>query len=713
MPKIRDGGVSYTALDSRYLLTFQQSITNVANVVNLVGDVAAPGATHYYGTNALGVKGFWPVAILAEVDPFFTAWLAGPPNVSIFTNDAGYITAWGPETDPAWAAWLAGPPNVSVFTNDAGYIACGGVPACETDPAWAAWLAGPPNVSIFTNDAGYIACGGVPACETDPAWAAWLAGPPNISIFTNDVPYLTADPYWQRAGTVISPLVAGDDITTTGTLTASTLVMAGGSITDTTGAISFNNENLTTTGTLGAGVSTFAGNNGNAAFTLLNLNNNFTPLTGQTAQTSDLVFNLTQSINSVVSLHEAAKISAYKVSDWFHASTEADTDSGLKFWTTNSGTPTLQLTIDEAGLATFAGNITTTGTGTFGTATIFGDPSLNNLIVGYGASAAGYSSIALGTNATASDDQSFALGYNAFAGYSSIALGPSSSANGDYSIALGYAAYAPNDNEISFSNQDSTYGTSNGIGGYTQLDIYNGVANFQKNSITTTGTIYNKADNSKHYFGAGDDASIYYDGTDLAIDTSLVAASDLNLTCGANKTLELQNVVWNDINFSLVTAKVPAAHYPTWTTFLANLNSYTFAIDDYADIATAEILHDWKEGTDLGIHLHIVTNGLNNATARKAKYIVYYSWGDMNEVMSAQASLTAELTIAANLADKTYLFLDMGDITGTNYKIGSLLKMRVMRIAGTGTEPANDPFVEQVGIHYQIDTIGSRQELIK
>ena len=121
--------------------------------------------------------------------------------------------------------------------------------------------------------------------------------------------------------------------------------------------VSGRTDNYTTTGTLGAGVSTFAGNNANAAFTLLNLNNNVTPTTGQVAQTSDLVFNLTQSINSVVSLHEAAKISAYKVSDWFHASAETDTDSGLKFWTTNSGTETLQLTIDEAGLTTFVGNI--------------------------------------------------------------------------------------------------------------------------------------------------------------------------------------------------------------------------------------------------------------------------------------------------------------------------------------------------------------------
>ena len=193
----------------------------------------------------------------------------------------------------------------------------------------------------------------------------------------------------------------------------------------------------------------------------------------------------------------------------------------------------------------------------------------------------------------------------------------------------------------------------------------------------------------------------------------LHSTKDTRITCGADYTLLLNPVVWNDINMSMVTAKVPAANFPTWTAFTANLNSYTFAIDDYVDMSTAEILHDYKEGTNLGMHIHLVTNGLNDATARKVKYIIYYSWGDMDEAMSAEASLTAEQDIIANLPDKTHLLLDMGDIAGGTYKINSLLKFRVKRVAGTGTEPANDPFVEQIGIHYQIDTVGSRTEFIK
>jgi len=191
------------------------------------------------------------------------------------------------------------------------------------------------------------------------------------------------------------------------------------------------------------------------------------------------------------------------------------------------------------------------------------------------------------------------------------------------------------------------------------------------------------------------------------------SASEQSVVVSSTGMTTFGTVTWNDIYVPLAGAKIPQANTPTWATFSTNLKSYTFALDDYADLATAEILHGWSEGTDIGIHVHLVTNGLNDATERKVKYTVYYSWGDMDEAMSAEGSVTEEATITAALADKTHLFLDLGDITGTNYKIGSLLKLRVKRVAGTGTEPANDPFVEMIGIHYQCNSVGSETELIK
>lgn len=61
--------------------------------------VASPAFTITYADIA-----FWNLWWWGE--PLFTAWLAAPPNISTFTNDAGYITSWWPETDPVFSAWL-------------------------------------------------------------------------------------------------------------------------------------------------------------------------------------------------------------------------------------------------------------------------------------------------------------------------------------------------------------------------------------------------------------------------------------------------------------------------------------------------------------------------------------------------------------------------------------------------------------------------------
>ena len=88
-------------------------------------------------------------------------------------------------------------------------------------------------------------------------------------------------------------------------------------------------------------------------------------------------------------------------------------------------------------------------------------------------------------------------------------------------------------------------------------------------------------DNGKIYLGAGDDVSLYYDGTDFYIKTDEVAASDLKVDCGTNKTIELVETVWEDLQFSVSGAKVPAANAPTWEALTANHKAYSFDVNDY------------------------------------------------------------------------------------------------------------------------------------
>lgn len=199
--------------------------------------------------------------------------------------------------------------------------------------------------------------------------------------------------------------------------------------------------------------------------------------------------------------------------------------------------------------------------------------------------------------------------------------------------------------------------------------------------------------------------------------------NDLPLTIGTttnNTTIEEDGTitfngdatVYNDIYIGLTGAKVPAANTPTWATFTTNTSAYTFDVNDYIDINPSEMLHNWKEGSDIELHLHWATNG-TDANERAVKWQIYFSWGDMNEAFSAEQTASVETIIAATDADLTHKYSSFGSFSGTGFKIGSIGTLRLKRITSTGTAPSNDPFGLMVGVHYEIDTIGSRSQLTK
>lgn len=220
-------------------------------------------------------------------------------------------------------------------------------------------------------------------------------------------------------------------------------------------------------------------------------------------------------------------------------------------------------------------------------------------------------------------------------------------------------------------------------------------------------------DDGKIYLGTGDDASLYYDGTNFNIKTDEVAASDLDLTCGANKTLELQNVVYDDWYFEIA-PKTTGAGKPTLASFSGNINQWTMAVNDIAELRPVEMAHKWKEATEIELHVHWATNGLD-ATDRGVKWEIDYTWSNgLGEAaptaFAAATTLSTETLIPASTPDKTYMYTSVLSFTPTAGVIGAGLLMSLKRIASvTNPTPANSPWVIMVGVHYQINTIGSRQ----
>lgn len=145
-------------------ITTSGTITTSINTNKLVGrstsgvgemEEITLGTNLYFSGTTLNVT--IPNGVIAAIDDTPTIKLSNTSgtltadfvsmNISQFDNDISYLIT---ETDPAFLAWLNSSPgpNISVFTNDAGYLTSA---SSETDPVFSTWLSSSP-IPISVNE---------------------------------------------------------------------------------------------------------------------------------------------------------------------------------------------------------------------------------------------------------------------------------------------------------------------------------------------------------------------------------------------------------------------------------------------------------------------------------------------------------------------------------------------------------------------------------
>jgi len=233
--------------------------------------------------------------------------------------------------------------------------------------------------------------------------------------------------------------------------------------------------------------------------------------------------------------------------------------------------------------------------------------------------------------------------------------------------------------------------------------------------LEVTGNFQLTTDGNLIKLGTGEDMTIQYTGTVGRIDTSIVVPSDLQIDCGADKTLVLDVPVYQDINMAGYLLAKPAASAPEVDTFRSTggtdttIETYAFAEDERVH-GGFELQHNYKEGTDLIFHVHwqgiAAPTGTDNVQWR-LNYIV-----SRDGVTLAAATVFDSPDTPIDTQYRAYR-TDFAAITGTNFKIGDQFMFTLTRVAATGDAYAGDALIETAGIHYQIDTLGSRTITIK
>lgn len=166
--------------------------------------------------------------------------------------------------------------------------------------------------------------------------------------------------------------------------------------------------------------------------------------------------------------------------------------------------------------------------------------------------------------------------------------------------------------------------------------------------------------------------------------------------------------VWKDENLGGINLTKATANQPT-NIKIDNTNILTYAFDGGGSIEEAhgsfELQHDYKEGTDLWPHLHYYTTSI--ATGNVKWFLDYWISIPDTTIVSGTTSV---VTPTNGIAWHQFL-VDFDDlIDGTNLLIASQIHFRIYRDSGD----VEDTYVDQVavgtvGIHYKVDTVGSRQ----
>ncbi|KKL85892.1 hypothetical protein LCGC14_1950160 [marine sediment metagenome] len=122
-----------------------------------------------------------------------------------------------------------------------------------------------------------------------------------------------------------------------------------------------------------------------------------------------------------------------------------------------------------------------------------------------------------------------------------------------------------------------------------------------------------------------------------------------------------------------------------------------------------EMQHDYKEGSNLTFHVHY--QGIAAPTGTdKIQFQLTYSFGKNGVTLTPVTIITVEVDI-----DTQYEFnqVDFAAITAADLDIEDQFLFTLERIAASATEYSGEALIATVGVHYEIDTIGSRQILVK
>jgi hypothetical protein len=167
--------------------------------------------------------------------------------------------------------------------------------------------------------------------------------------------------------------------------------------------------------------------------------------------------------------------------------------------------------------------------------------------------------------------------------------------------------------------------------------------------------------------------------------------------------------VWDDLRFPASAVRVnPATLKPDFDE--TNIGYSFDAAARETLLIIAQMPHSWKMGSDIVPHVH--WQPLSDATG-KVYWEMAYKWTNINGVEAAGWATVNILSLAAG-ATGTHQIASFGNVSGADKTLSSIISIKLARVGNAATDThASEALLKEFDIHYEIDTLGSREEYVK
>lgn len=161
---------------------------------------------------------------------------------------------------------------------------------------------------------------------------------------------------------------------------------------------------------------------------------------------------------------------------------------------------------------------------------------------------------------------------------------------------------------------------------------------------------------------------------------------------------------WEDLNFDANRSGGPVASRPDEVTINNNFYAEFTSANNQLAGSTEELPHNYKLSSILYPHLHIFLKGGESVGTTGVEFTIHWQLRQSTGTTTGSVPFTATSAQLGSAAGANKLNLSDAVGFAGSAELGAQLSLTVARTGGD----AGDVIVMTYGVHYQLDTVGSR-----